>query len=160
MKSGFTASFVDIIKPLRVSAGLRAFTFVPGLSSSSSASSSSTSLPQDSSSTTASPPRLRSEFTRDQVSGDRSDPSKNQKQNKNQDNQEAAGSRLRDLPEWLKEFTENLEDTEAPALANTSHDSDSERTTKVASRKQSIKTHFPKDRNCEVCKRTKITRAP
>ena len=28
------------------------------------------------------------------------------------------------------------------------------------SRKRSIYTHFPKDRNCEVCFRTKITRAP
>ena len=26
--------------------------------------------------------------------------------------------------------------------------------------KHSVKTHFPKDRNCEICKRTKITRAP
>ena len=26
--------------------------------------------------------------------------------------------------------------------------------------KHSVETHFPKDRNCEICKRTKITRAP
>ena len=26
--------------------------------------------------------------------------------------------------------------------------------------KHSVHTHFPKDRNCEICKRTKITRAP
>ena len=26
--------------------------------------------------------------------------------------------------------------------------------------KHSVCTHFPKDRNCEICKRTKITRAP
>ena len=26
--------------------------------------------------------------------------------------------------------------------------------------KLSVYTHFPKDRNCEICKRTKITRAP
>ena len=31
---------------------------------------------------------------------------------------------------------------------------------KEASRKHSICVHCPKDRNCEVCKRTKITRAP
>ena len=30
--------------------------------------------------------------------------------------QEAAGSRVRDLPEWLQEFTENLEDTEVSAI--------------------------------------------
>ena len=46
--------------------------------------------------------------------------------------QEAAGNRLRDLPEWLEEFTENLEDT--------SHDSDLERPPKAASRKHSIFT--------------------
>ena len=26
--------------------------------------------------------------------------------------------------------------------------------------KHSVKTHFPEDRNCEICQRTKITRAP
>ena len=26
--------------------------------------------------------------------------------------------------------------------------------------KHNVHTHFPKDRNCEICKRTKITRAP
>ena len=26
--------------------------------------------------------------------------------------------------------------------------------------KQSVYTHFPKDRNCGICQRTKITRAP
>ena len=57
------------------------------------------------------------------------------------------------------EFTDNLEDTEVPELANTSHDSDSERLAKVASRKHSNYTHFFEDRNCEVCKRTKMTQA-
>ena len=26
--------------------------------------------------------------------------------------------------------------------------------------KHSVETHFPKDRNCEICQRTKTTRAP
>ena len=56
-----------------------------------------------------------------------------------------------DCETLLEEFTENLEDTEAPAPAHTSQDSDSERPTQVAPRKHSICTHFPKDRNCEVC---------
>ena len=38
------------------------------------------------------------------------------------------------------------------------NDSDPERPIKVASRKHSICIHFPEDRNCEVRKRTKITR--
>ena len=70
---------------------------------------------------------------------------------------------MRDLPEWLEEFTENLDEgvlASRDTTASTSHDSDSERPTKVVSKKHSIFTHFPKNRNCEVCKRTKITRAP
>ena len=51
-------------------------------------------------------------------------------------------------------FTENLEIAEIPAAADMSHDLDPERPIRVASRKQSIYTHFPKDQNCEVCKRT------
>ena len=71
---------------------------------------------------------------------------------------------LRDLPARSLQFTENLEDEGVIASrdtpASTSHDSDSERRTKVVSRKHSIFTRFPKDRNCEICQRTKITRAP
>ena len=73
---------------------------------------------------------------------------------------ENSNDRLRDLPEWFEGFEENLEDTEMPAPAHISHDSDSERPAKVASRKHSIYTHLPEDRNCEVCLRTKMTRAP
>ena len=35
----------------------------------------------------------------------------------NRDNDGASGTRLRDLPEWLEEFTENHEDTEVLAPA-------------------------------------------
>ena len=88
------------------------------------------------------------------------DTPKTQNKNKKRDNDGAAGNRLRDLPEWSKGLTENLEDTEVPAPAHISHHSDSQRPTIVASRMYSIYTHFPEDRNCEVCKRTKMTRAP
>ena len=71
----------------------------------------------------------------------------------------AAGNRLQDLPDWL-DLTENLEDAEMPAPANISHDPDSESPMKVVPRKHRIYTHFPKDRNCEVCKPINITRAP
>ena len=56
-----------------------------------------------------------------------------------------------DLPEWL-EFTENLEFTETPVPAHVSHDSDSERPTKVVqkSAKHRTETHFPQDRNAVV----------
>ena len=86
---------------------------------------------------------------------------KNSKQNfLKRDTNRASDERLRDLPEWLEEFAEILEDTEVPEPAHTSHDSDSERLTKEAPRKHSIFTHFPKDRNSEACLRTKMTRAP
>ena len=84
----------------------------------------------------------------------------NQNQNLKRDNNRALDDRLRDLPEWLEGFTNNLENTEMPALAHFSQDSDSERPSKVALRKHGVCTHFPNDRNCEVCLRTKITRAP
>ena len=91
-------------------------------------------------------------------SGSPSKPKKIKKRDGNRDSDD----RLRDLPVWWEEFTDNLEDTGVHAQAHFSRDSDSERTTKVVtkSRTHSRKSHFPKDRNCEVCLRTKMTRAP
>ena len=85
---------------------------------------------------------------------------KTQNKNKKRDGNRDSDDRLRDLPEWLEEFTDNLEDTVVPALAHVSQDSDSERPTKVASREHSIHTRFQKDRNCEVCLRTNMSRVP
>ena len=46
--------------------------------------------------------------------------------------------------------------------ANSSHEQSLEPTPtrSVDLGKHSVYTHFPKDRNCEICQRTKITRAP
>ena len=68
-----------------------------------------------------------------------------------------ASSRMSKLQNRIgtQHFTDNLKDAELPASANTSHDSVSERPTKVATRKRSI--FLTKDRNCEICKRTKRT---
>ena len=107
-------------------------------------------------SSSSNPASLRSD---EGVSGRWRNPPKTKNQNKNKDNKGAVGDRLRDLSEWLQEFTENLEDAEVPTSANISHDSDSEHPMTVAPRKHSVYTHFPKDRNCEVCMRTKIKRA-
>ena len=73
-----------------------------------------------------------------------------------------ANDPLADLPFWLEDFTDNLEPTEVHAPAHISQDSDSEHPSKVAtkSRKHSIYTYLPKDRDCDVCLRTKITRTP
>ena len=46
--------------------------------------------------------------------------------------------------------------------ASSSHEASLEPTTERREDlgKHNVHTHFPKDRNCEICKRTKITRAP
>ena len=71
-----------------------------------------------------------------------------------------------EIPEWLQEFRENLVDDEIPehgdSHACSSHEASLEPIFKRCEDlgKHSVYTHFPKDRNCEICKRTKITRAP
>ena len=70
-----------------------------------------------------------------------------------------------EIPEWLQEFREILVDDEIPlqggSHASSSHEASLEPTTKRREDlgKHNVHTHFPKDRNCEICKRTKITRA-
>ena len=71
-----------------------------------------------------------------------------------------------EIPEWLQEFRENLVDDEIPSQggshASSSDEASLEPTTKRREDlgKHNVHPHFPKDRNCEICKRTKITRAP
>ena len=71
-----------------------------------------------------------------------------------------------EIPEWLQEFKENLVDDEIPlqggSHASSSHEASLEPTIQRRKDlgKHNVHTHFPKDRNCEICKRTKITRAP
>ena len=70
-----------------------------------------------------------------------------------------------EMPEWLQEFRENLVDDEIPlqggSHASSSHEASLEPTTKRREDlgKHNVHTHFTKDRNYEICKRTKITRA-
>ena len=69
-----------------------------------------------------------------------------------------------DIPEWLQEFRENFVDERVPehrhSHASSSHEVSFEPTSKrsVDFCKHSVYTHFPKDRNCAICQRTKITR--
>ena len=71
-----------------------------------------------------------------------------------------------DILEWLQEFRENLVDDRVPehrdSHASSSHEASLEPTFKRREDlgKHSVYTHFPKDRNSEICQRTKITRAP
>ena len=94
-------------------------------------------------------------------------PTKNPKPNKNENHETERGNPLySEIPEWLQEFRENLVDDRVPertdSHASSSHGLSLEPTpTRSADLgKHSVYTHFPKDRNCEVCQRTKITSAP
>ena len=88
------------------------------------------------------------------------------KQNKKETTIERGNPCDSEIPEWLQEFRENLVDDEIPlqggSHASSSHEVSLEPTTKRRGDlgKHNVHTHFPKDRNCEICKRTKITRAP
>ena len=71
-----------------------------------------------------------------------------------------------EIPQWLQEFMENLVDDEIPehgdSHASSSHEVFLEPTFKRRDDlgKHNVHTHSPEDRNCEICNRTKITRAP
>ena len=69
-----------------------------------------------------------------------------------------------ETPEWLQEFRENLVDDRVPerrdSHASSSHEPSLEPMRSVDLGKHSVNTHVPKDRNCKICQRTKITRAP
>ena len=91
---------------------------------------------------------------------------KNPKPNKKESKKEHSDSLCSEIPEWLQEFREILVDDEIPvhgeSHASSSHEASLEPIFKRSEDlgKHSVYTHFPKDRNCEICKRTKITRAP
>ena len=71
-----------------------------------------------------------------------------------------------EILEWLQEVMENLVDDEIPehgdSHATSSHEASLEPILKRREdlSEHSVYTHFPKDRNFEICQRTKITRAP
>ena len=89
-------------------------------------------------------------------------PKPNQKESK----KEQSESLCSEIPEWLQEFRENVVDDEIPvhgdSHASSSHEASLEPIFKRREDlgKHSVYTHFPKDRNYEICERTKITRAP
>ena len=80
---------------------------------------------------------------------------------------------LHDLPDWLQDFRENLVDESSPFeprgnsapkdqdTSSSSHKLPMESRAKVepGSGMHSVYTHFPKDPNCDICLKTKITRA-
>ena len=91
---------------------------------------------------------------------------KTPKTNKKETTMERGNPCDSEIPHWLQEFRENLVDDEIP-LQESSHDSSSHEVSSEPTAKRredlgkhNVHTHFPKDRNCEIYKRTKITRAP
>ena len=138
---------------------------VPGLSVNSGSSSSSTALPQESLGPDAhlvSGNRAASSSSSGSVL-ERSDEPYTRKLGQEfvSDDKKNADDPLADLPFWFEDSTDNLEATELPAPAHSSRESDLEHPVEVVtkSRRHSINTNFPKDRNCHVCLRTKITKA-
>ena len=100
--------------------------FVPGLSVSSGSNPSSTSTLQDLSS--PDPAEVRSDGLAPGNWPRTTSKTLKPIKKKSDDNRDSDDP-LQVLPEWLEEFIDNLEDTEVPA--HISHDSDSERSTKV-----------------------------
>ena len=100
------------------------------------------------------------------VQPEKTQANKNRKPNKKETTIERGNPCDPEIPEWLQEFRANLVDDEIPlqggSHASSSHEVSLEPTTNRRGDlgKHSVYTHFPKDRNCEICKRTKITRAP
>ena len=154
---------------------------VLGLSTSSSTTpglTSSTSSSQDSafdvSRYTENPVPGRSGSTSEELRGNplhRSTETENTTENEGPE--EVQSDLLHDLPDLLQEFRENLVDEGGPLeprenpapedqdTSNSSHELSMEWRAKVepGSGKHSVYTHFPKDPNCDICLKTKITRA-
>ena len=188
-ENGYSYEWINGQKPHLIKDGIRipcntenfVPIVVPGLSSSSSGSTSTSKTPSrqeshSSSSSAASSSSLTvSEIQiREREDGINSDTSPVQVSTSVDDRSgqpdettiERGNSLNSEIPEWLQEFRENLVDEEIPvhgdSHASSSHEASLEPTVKRSEDlgKHSIETHFSKDRNCEICKRTKITRAP
>ena len=141
---------------------------VPGLSTSCSTSSSpasSTSSSQDTVISTENPATERSETMSEESRGNPSRGSAEaENTNKNEDDEELRSELLQDVPEWQQDFKENLVDKSVQPhqhSPSSSHELPVEPRTKVVPGlgKHSFCTHFPKDRNCDICLRTKFTRS-
>ena len=155
---------------------------VPDLSSSSPGSSSTSKTPlkqesnsSSSSSSSSSSPTVSEIQTREREDGNNSDISPVQVSNSVDDRSGQADETTiercnplhSEIPEWLQEFRENLVDDEIPAHGD-SHASSSHETSLEPIFKRDVRiwvstvffSHFPRDRKSEICKRTKITRAP
>ena len=101
------------------------------------------------------------------------EPTETENNNKNEGHEGVQCDLLHELPDWLQEFRENLVDERSPSeprrnpepghrdTSSSSHELPMESRAKVEPGlgKHSVHTHFPKDPNCDICLKTKITRA-
>ena len=188
-ENGYSYEWINGQKPHLIKNGIRIICntenfvpiVVPGLSSSSSGSSSTSRTPMkqeshssssssssSSSPTVISPVPVSNSVDDRSVQPDETQANETPKTNKKETTIERGNPLCSDdpeIPEWLQEFRENLVDDEIPlqggSHASSSHEASLEPTTKRRKDlgKHNVHTHFPKDRNCEICKRTKITRA-
>ena len=99
-------------------------------------------------------------------------PTETENKNKNEGREEVQTETSHDLLDWLQEFKENFVDERSPLeprgnpelgyrdTCSSSHELPMESRAKVepGSGKHSENAHFPKDPNCDICLKTKITR--
>ena len=94
------------------------------------------------------------------------EPTKIPKPNQNKNHEQVRGSPFSDIPEWLQEFRENLVDGRVPehrdSHASSSHGLSIEPAPVRGADlgEHSVETHFPKDRNCEICQRSQNHKGP
>ena len=100
------------------------------------------------------------------------DSTETENKSKNGESKEVQRDIAHELPDWLQEFRENLVDESTSEglrrgmlqrsadISKSLHKLPMEPRAKVepGSGKHSVFTHFPKDPNCEICLKTKITR--
>ena len=100
-------------------------------------------------------------------------PQKTENQNKNRESKEVQRDISHEWPDWLQEFSKNLVDESTSEelrrdlmqrsadTSCSSHEPPMEPRAYVepASGKHIVFTNFPKDPNCEICLKTRITRA-
>ena len=131
---------------------------------SSTTSTSTTSSSQDSEDSI-----FRSAMTRSQSTSTkaRRDPLRSRKTEcrmRNEDTDKARTDPLRNILGWLENLTENLVDDKVRSSRNTPASSsrglEAVAPKEVVLGKPSVDSHLPKDRHCEIRKKTKISRAP
>ena len=155
---------------------------VPGLSVSSSSTAPSPTSPSSSSQDSVfdvnrhaeNPAQERSGSTSGDLRGDSlHETTETENKNKNRESKEVQRDISHELPDWLQEFREILVDESTSTEPWRNPEQGSQDTSKSSqelpmeprakvepvSGKHSVQTYFPKDPNCDICLKTKITKA-